>query len=189
MTYDRDYILRMVREFATFLARIVRSRGSETEERTLADLDQAARTFVGLGLEALEALPAEQLSMMLGLGGTLDTNRSYAAGRLLEERSVLAESAGSTAAASATALKALELLADSALAFGEYLNGEHRDSVRRLEERLLADPATPLATAPRLLHKLSRMHSGNGEAERGRDLTEAVAKAAGARGSGEDTGP
>src|SRR5680860_1046916 len=76
MTYERDYILRMVREFATFLARIVRSKNGGQEERTIADLDQAARTFVGLGLDVLEALPVEQLTMMLSIGGSLDVNRA-----------------------------------------------------------------------------------------------------------------
>lgn len=144
MTYDRDYVLRMVREFATFLARIVRSKEAGHEERTIADLDQAARTFVGLGLDVLEALPVDQATMMLSIGGALDVNRAYATGRLLEERADMAERAGNRELATSLRAKALRLLADAARAFGAYLNEAHRDAVGRLGDRVVAEPA-PLA--------------------------------------------
>lgn len=138
MTSDRDYILRMVREFATFLARIVRSKDGRQEEHTIADIDQAARTYVGMGLDLLEALPSEQLTLMLSIGGTLDVNRAYATGRLLAERADMAGRVGNDDLADALRAKALQLLVDAALAFEEYLNDEHRRAIHEVTERLLA---------------------------------------------------
>jgi hypothetical protein len=141
MTSERDYVLRMVREFATFLARIVRSKEEGQVERTIADIDQTARTYVGLGLDALEALPIEQLTIMLSIGGSLDVNRAYATGRLLAERADVAARVGSDDLAASLRAKALRLLADAALAFGEYLNEEHRGAIHRAAERHLAASA------------------------------------------------
>ena len=144
MTYDRDYILRMAREFATFLARIVRSRDEGRTETALVDLDQAAHTHVGLGMDVLEALPVEQLTMMLSIGGGLDVNRAYATGRLLAERADMARGVGNDAFAATLDGNALQLLVDAALAFGDFLNDEHHDVVADVWGRLLASPA-PLA--------------------------------------------
>ena len=144
MTYDRDYILRMAREFATFLARIVRSKDEGRTETALADLDQAAREHVGLGMDVLEALPIEQLTLMLSIGGGLDVNRAYATGRLLAERADMARGVGNDALAATLDGNALGLLVDAALAFGGFLNEEHHDVVADVSDRLLASPA-PLA--------------------------------------------
>lgn len=141
MTSDRDYILRMVREFATFLARIVRSKDGGRDEQTIADIDQAARTYVGMGLDLLEALPVEQLTMMLSIGGALDVNRAYATGRLLAERADMAGRVGNDDLADSLRAKALRLLVDAALAFGEYLNEEHRRAIHQVTERLSASSA------------------------------------------------
>lgn len=171
MTYDRDYILRMVREFATFLARVVRAKDDGQEERTIADLDQAARTFVGLGLDVLEALPVEQLAMMLSIGGPLDVNRAYAAGRLLEERADMAAHSGNEDLAASLRAKALRILVDAALAFGAYLNDAHREAVRAVTERVVAAPA-PLP--PRLLCALFETHLLHDEDERILRLADAL---------------
>lgn len=163
MTYERDYILRMVRELSTFLARIVRPNDGGHEERSIADLDQAARTFVGLGLDVLEALPAEQATMMLSIGGSLDVNRAYATGRLLEERAEMASRAGNEELAASLRANALQMLADAALAFGAYLNDAHRDAVRTVADHVVAAPA-PLP--PRLLSALFETHLLHDEDER-----------------------
>ncbi len=147
MTYERDYILRMVREFSTFLARIVRPKDGGREERSIADLDQAAHTFVGLGLDVLEALPAQQLTMMLSIGGSLDVNRAYATGRLLEERAEMAARTGNEDLAASLRTNALQMLVDAALAFGAYLNDAHRDAVRTITERVVAAPSPVLEEA------------------------------------------
>ena len=96
---------------------------------------------VGMGLDLLEALPVEQLTMMLSIGGTLDVNRAYATGRLLAERADMAGRVGNDDLADALRAKALQLLVDAALAFGEYLNEEHRGAVHQEAERLSASSA------------------------------------------------
>jgi hypothetical protein len=160
MTYDRDYILRMAREFATFLARIVRSKDAGKTETALADLDQAAHTHVGLGMDVLEALPVDQLTLMLSIGGQLDVNRAYATGRLLAERSDMARSVGNDALAATLDGNALQLLVDAALAFGEFLNDGHRAVVNEVSDRLLASPAP---VAPTLVCALLDAHQRFGQ--------------------------
>lgn len=172
MTYDRDYILRMVREFAQFLARVVKKGDGTAEGRSVSDLDGAARTFVGLGIDALRSLPTDQLTMMLSIGGTLDVNRAYAAGRLLESSSELASD---PAVAADGARKATHLLSDAALAFGGYLNEEHEAALRRLEDRLLAQEDGPLASEPRLLAKVLDLRLRHGDADRVRHVAAALA--------------
>ena len=136
MLHDRDYVMRLVREFSSFLVRLLTRHREEGGESTLVDLDEAAGRFVGMSMPLLELLPVGQLRMMLSTTGALATDRAYAAGMLLEARGRLASEAGDEAHAEECYRKALVLLLDAEREFGGFLNDEHERAAQRLTELL-----------------------------------------------------
>ena len=81
--FEKDYIIRIIHQFAQMLALILFRIRSGNIEEAHQDIQAASERFLGLKLDLILSLSNQELIEMLGVNGELDVEKSYIAAQLL----------------------------------------------------------------------------------------------------------
>ena len=157
---QRDYILRLIEQFGQFWAALVRLRRDGQHREALALIDQGLRQFLGLDAAAIDALSADELIGLVGLGYSPRLGRGWlidrltVLGLLLREEGEGRDATGDRDRGDDRALKALQVCL-AALAEGV---GDAPRAVEAIEPLLarLAGHELPSATMDRLWQHYER---------------------------------
>jgi hypothetical protein len=80
---EKDYIMRMIQQFARFLAAALFKIESGSVEEAKSDIQSACKGYLGLPFSFLLGIPDKELLKIFTLGGQLDVDRCYIAAQLL----------------------------------------------------------------------------------------------------------
>ena len=80
---EKDYIMRMIQQFARFLAAVLFKIESGNVEEAQSDVQSACKDYLGLPFNFLLGMPDQELVNIFTLGGQLDVDRCYIAAQLL----------------------------------------------------------------------------------------------------------
>jgi len=80
---EKDYIMRMIQQFARFLAAVLFKIDSGSAEAAQSDIQSACKDYLGLPFNFLLGIPDKELLKIFTLGGQLDVDRCYIAAQLL----------------------------------------------------------------------------------------------------------
>ena len=83
---ERDYIMRLFMVLGRAASRIMFFRETKKYDKALAEIDNAARTLLGLSLEMIERMPVAGMKDVLGSDPALLRPKLYTAGVLLKEK-------------------------------------------------------------------------------------------------------
>ncbi|MGC4000129.1 MAG: hypothetical protein QM767_22915 [Anaeromyxobacter sp.] len=140
MTIRKDYILRMIEELATAVARAMGFRRQGLLDEAIRVVEEASRSVVGMDLELAGAVDAATLAGML-----TDPSRMAALARLMLERAEIAADLGDGALDAAWRRRAVELWLEAFAAGGEArLDAVAREAVVTAPEDALSPRARAL---------------------------------------------
>ncbi len=88
---ERDYILRMFSLLGQALSRILFFKEIKKYDDGLVEIDNAAKTLLGLNIDMIERMPIDGLKGILGSDKQLLLPKLHAAGTLLKERGDILE--------------------------------------------------------------------------------------------------
>ncbi|HSF15778.1 MAG TPA: DUF6483 family protein [Vicinamibacteria bacterium] len=108
--FQRDYILRLLEQFARALGVILSLRKAGRLEDAEADIAEASREFVGLDVVTLLALPLDQVVALLSPGGSPDPAKCLVLAELLFEKGEVSALRDDEASAYRARLRSLGLL-------------------------------------------------------------------------------
>lgn len=108
--FQKDYILRMVEQFARVLARVMGLQASNQEAEALYGIEQAYDQFTGLNAELIRSQSSKNLIAMLSAGGELDADRCAMLAGLLKAEGGVHAAEKETTKSHHSYLKSLELL-------------------------------------------------------------------------------
>lgn len=145
---QRDYILRLIEQFGQFWAALVRLRQDGHQREALALIDQGLRQFLGLDAGAIDALSADELIGLVGLGYSPRLGRGWlidrltVLGLLLREEGEARDALGDRERGDDRALKALQACL-AALADGMDAAPKAAESIEPLLARLAGHDLPP----------------------------------------------
>lgn len=146
---QRDYILRLIEQFGQFWAALVRLRRDGQHRDALALIDQGLRQFLGLDTGAIDALSADELIGLIGLGYSPRLGRGWLIDRLtvfgllLREEGEARDALGDRERGDDRALKALQVCL-AALVEGIGTAPGAAEAIEPLVARLAGHPLPPL---------------------------------------------
>lgn len=140
---QKDYILRLIEEFAQVLAEAMGLRRAGRLEAALWLLDRSAARFAGLGLRQLDALSWESLRALLTVGGSLDIQRTIFLAELRRLEGELRDERTGHDAGWASSVLALRLYMLVAASRGTDGLEERREQALALADRLRSGPLDP----------------------------------------------
>lgn len=109
---QRDYVLRLIQQFANSLGAIVALKKARRLDEAEAAIAKVTKNLVGLELVTLRALPAQHLSDLFRSGGQLDLGKCLVAADILAEHAEVAELGSDEEEAFRSWLTALRLYLD-----------------------------------------------------------------------------
>ena len=80
--FEKDYIMRMIQQFARFLAAVLFKIKSGSVEQAQLDIQSASQQYLGLRFDFLLGIPNQELVNIFSIGGQLDGERCYIAAQL-----------------------------------------------------------------------------------------------------------
>jgi hypothetical protein len=80
---EKDYIMRMIQQFARFLAAALFKIESGRVEEARLDIKSSCKDYLGLPFNFLLGIPDQELLKIFTLGGQLDVDRCYVGAQLL----------------------------------------------------------------------------------------------------------
>jgi tetratricopeptide (TPR) repeat protein len=118
---QKDYIMRMLRQLAEFLAKVLFNKNAGDHEKALSLIESACGSILGIDFGLLESLSAHDIAELLGISKDKSTGsmKCIIAARLLKEKAEIlriSEKDGSVAASYHR--KALSLYLQGALTMG-----------------------------------------------------------------------
>jgi hypothetical protein len=140
---QKDYIIRMIEEFAQVLAEAMGLRRAGRLESVLSLLDRSAARFAGLSLRQLDALPYESLRTLLTVGGTLDVQRCVFLAELRRLEGEVRDQRTGGGAGLASSVVAFRLYGEVVAARGIEGLEERREQALVLADRLRSAPLDP----------------------------------------------
>ncbi|HXV59805.1 MAG TPA: DUF6483 family protein [Vicinamibacteria bacterium] len=108
--FQRDYILRLLEQFARAIGAILTLRKAGRLDDAEAAIAEASREFVGLDVDTLLALPVEQVVALLSPGGSPDPAKCLVVAELLFEKGEVSTLRDDEASAYRARLRSLGLL-------------------------------------------------------------------------------
>jgi hypothetical protein len=126
----KDYIERLIEQFAQALARILKARQEARYEDALGLIREAARTALGMEYGPLTRVDAASTARMLG-----DPERVGVLGRLVAQEAEVLQARGEVAGAEDRFRLGLELLLE-ARALGWRMEGEGAEALATLRARV-----------------------------------------------------
>jgi len=118
---QKDYIMRMMRQLAEFLAKVLFKKNAGDHEEALSVIESACGSILGIDFGLLESLSAHDIAELLGISKDASAGgmKCIIAGKILKEKAEIqriAEKDGSNAASYYT--KALSLFLEGVLTIG-----------------------------------------------------------------------
>ncbi|MDQ1910628.1 DUF6483 family protein [Paenibacillus sp. GD4] len=133
--YQRDYILRLIKQAAEAIHKVMFLRKNRQLEEAMALLNQAMKQLLGLNSDLVRALSVKDLLLLLSKTGEVDLGKTLALGDMLKAEALLLDDLGEVQGARQCRLKAAELLLTARIP--DALEGEWRDAFIVLIDELL----------------------------------------------------
>ena len=92
--FERDYILRVIKQFVEALARITARKNAKEYAQALEEVADAAKALVGMTAMQLVMLPVGSLLDLVRNQGAVDVDRAAATARLLKEHGEIVDLMG-----------------------------------------------------------------------------------------------
>lgn len=136
MIAEKDYIMRMIRQFGTALARIRSLKTEQKIEESQNVLAEALKDFTGFHQEVLEALPPDILIQKVSGSGQTDPVRSLLLADLLYQQGDIYELQGEMSKTRNVYIKSLHITLHVLLNGDNLLLEENREKVSCLLEKV-----------------------------------------------------
>lgn len=133
--FERDYILRAIKEFTQGLARILDRKQNQQYGQALAQIADTAKALVGMTTEQLVLLPVDSILDICRAHGDLEIDRIGAAARLLKEHGETLELSGATGS-KPYYVKAFLLYDEISKVVGPEEMADHEETMGWVMERL-----------------------------------------------------
>lgn len=131
-----DYLLRLIRQFTSALARITGFKTSEQYPQALEAIDKAYQDLFGVNSKFVLVLAEKDLLHLLETGGTLDPDKAIAMAGLLKEEAECFERQDQPKESRPRHLKALSLLLAASSSGRETSFPNLREKIEELTEKL-----------------------------------------------------
>lgn len=92
----KDYILRIIEEFARVIARVVLLKETKSYTDAKMELDALTLSITGLGLSHIKSLGPEGVAYVFSADKRSEAEKIYCMARILKEDSLVLESEGNT---------------------------------------------------------------------------------------------
>ena len=110
---NRDYILRMIEQLARFLQRALLMKDAQQYPESMAEIKKAGKIFLGLNLDAMEALSDKDLIRLWSVGNDLDAEKCALASQIFRAEGEIYEHQGDAEKAHACYRKSLSLATET----------------------------------------------------------------------------
>ncbi len=154
-----DYLMRMINQAIAALLKATGLKKSGKYEEALQALDQAFEQLSGLPANVLKQLDDASLLTALSPQGQVDVGRLAVLADLFKEEGEILDLLGRSAAATASAERALRLILEAVLAAGTDPSPENAGKIEALYSRLKGR-ALPVETRLALYDHYNRLLSG-----------------------------
>lgn len=136
MLDEKDYIMRMVKEFAIAIGRIIGLKAENKIEESQKVLSETLEDFTDLNIEVLEALPYEILIRKVSGSRQINTDKCLMLSELLTLQADIYETRGEKARARNLALLSLDILLNVLLNDDDSVLEQNQGKVEEIIERL-----------------------------------------------------
>ena len=93
---NKDYIMRMIEDFARIIARVVFLRADKNYYDAATELDGLSRLVTGFGLDHLRSLGPEGIAYVFGKDAESEGEKLYCSARIMKEDGLIFEAEGKT---------------------------------------------------------------------------------------------
>ena len=139
---QRDYVLRLIEQFARAVASVIRLRSAGDSKAAQVELAHLSQGFLGIDAKLLLSLSdGELLSLFVG-SGELDSGRAVVAQQILSEEAAIQEALGDAALTQVYRLRGLSLLLEVLTTDLRFRTPEYLADLTRLLE-MVGDVSTP----------------------------------------------
>ena len=128
---EKDYIMRIIHQFARFLARVLLRINNEELKEARMDMQTASERFLGMQLDMILSLNNQGLIEMLSIGGELDVEKSYIAAQLFFCEAKVRDADNRTGA-KGICLRSLDLLLKSFPRMDKVLKREATSAIEQI---------------------------------------------------------
>lgn len=136
---NRDYILRMIEQLARFLQRALLMKEAKEYAESITEIKKAGKIFLGLSLEAMDALSDRDLIRLWRVGDDLDAEKCALASQIFRAEGEVYEHQGDTEKAFASYAKSLSLATETINFLKEKIPSELISTVDFLAGRIESD--------------------------------------------------
>ncbi len=124
MTYEQDYILRLIQRVGVILRAMVKAEREHRPDDALRLSDEALHHVTGLSAETAETASVGNLLLIMSAGGMLDVKRAILLAEVLAQRADAFEMAGDSGAAERERRRAEGLAKAASDAAGDSEDGD-----------------------------------------------------------------
>ena len=136
MFEDKDYFMRMVKEFTTAIGRIMGLKAENKIEESQEVLSETFEDFTNLNKEVIEALPYEILIHKVSGSRQINTEKCLMLGELLTQQADIYETKGEKSRARNLFLKNLNIMINVLMNDDNSVSEQNQDRVNELIEKV-----------------------------------------------------
>ena len=139
---QRDYVLRLIEQFARAVASVIRLRSTGESKAAQVKLAYLSQGFLGIDAKLLLSLSDGELLSLFAGTGELDSGRAVVAQQILSEEAAIQEALGNAGLTQVYRLRSLSLLLEVLATDLRFRTPEYLADLNRLLE-MVGDVSTP----------------------------------------------
>jgi len=132
----RDYLMRLIEQFAEALSRILKLKESKNYEEALSLIGQTYKELLGFDLLVINSLGTEDLISIIAMDGIPDVNKCIIIATLLKEEGDVYEARNQEDKSCQRYLKSLDIFLRGLLSEGEILLDTSSYDLEKIVEKL-----------------------------------------------------
>jgi len=132
----RDYLMRLIEQFAEALSRILKLKESKNYEEALSLIGQTYKELLGFDLLVINSLGTEDLISIIAMDGIPDVNKCIIIATLLKEEGDVYEAQNQTDISRIRFLKSLDIFLRGLLSEGEIKLDTNYYDLEKIVEKL-----------------------------------------------------
>ena len=136
MFEEKDYIMKIIRQFTNAIARIMGLKAENKIEESQEVLTDTLKDFTGLNKEVLEALPYEILIQKVSGSNQTNTVKSLILAELLNQQADIYEINGEVSRARNLYLKSLNIMINAIVNGDDSVLDQNQDKVNELIDKI-----------------------------------------------------
>lgn len=136
MFEDKDYLMKMIKEFTTAIGRIMGLKAENKIEESQEVLSDTLKHFTDLDIKVIEALPYNILIHKVSGNRMINTEKHFMLGELLVQQADIYETKGEKSRAKNLYLKSLNIMINVLLNDDTPVSEQNKDKVNELIEKI-----------------------------------------------------